>query len=77
MKPQELRECLRRLGMTRMQLESILGRRVDNVDEMTARCIRALVLRPEVRKLVQEVRICFPSATFEAIRMVANDEPGT
>jgi hypothetical protein len=63
--------------MTRMQLESILGRKVDKIDDMTARCIRALVLKPDVRKVVTEARICFPDATFEAIRTVASDDTGT
>ena len=73
MKPQELRECLRRLGMTKHQLGALLDTDLAVIDLDTARRIRALVLRPDVRDVVSRVRICFSDATFAAIRTITDE----
>lgn len=74
MKPLELAECLRRLNMSSMALGKLLGRSLDGaVDLETARCIRALVLKPKVLALVNEVRICCPDAVFLAIRDIPDE----
>lgn len=74
MKPQELKECLRRLNMSEAQLAKLLGKpSLKTIDDTRARCIRALVLKPEIRSLVDAWRVVFPDATLTAVRPIDDD----
>lgn len=42
--------------------------------QMQDRCIRALVLKPEIRSLISQWRVAFPALTFTAIRALSDDD---
>ncbi len=71
MKPEEIRACLKRLNMAAQQLARLLGlKNLNNIDQEKARVIRALVLIPSFKAIVDEMRECFPQAIINSVRNV-------
>lgn len=76
MKPDELNKCLKVLGLSRMQVQKLLGcRDLRVMSKDNDRCVRALVLKQDVREAVFALRTHFPELKFVAIRALPNDEP--
>lgn len=75
MRPEELKKCLKILGLSPMQLQKLLLiQDLKKISQMEARCVRAMVLKPEVRDLVYAWRDAFPALTFTWIGEAKNDD---
>ena len=70
MKKQELDGCLKKLKLSKAQLGKIIGRDPDCLDAMGDRCVRALVLKEDIREIVLRARLHFPEATLVAVRSI-------
>lgn len=71
MKPEELKHCLKRLGISPGSLQKLIGcTDLRKVSPEQARCIRAMVLHHDVRAAVMHVREYFPEAAFTGIRAI-------
>lgn len=74
-KPEELKNCLKRLNMTELQLGKLIGfKKAKTITQAQARCIRALVLHEDVRSEVFKFRDAFPDLEFTAIRSLEADD---
>lgn len=72
---QELDKCLKHLNMSEASLLKLVGcRDARAISSEQARCIRALVLKKEIRELVEKWRAEFPEMTMTGIRTLDDDE---
>lgn len=75
MNSDELKRCLKHLNISPGALQKLIGcRDLRKMSQDNARCIRALVLKRDVRELVFQWRSAFPDLEFTAIRAMKNDE---
>jgi hypothetical protein len=75
MKKDELKRCLQRLNMSYGALAKLIGcRDLSKMSHDQARCVRALVLKEDIRTLVFQWHRGFPDLQFTAIRTLDDAE---